>query len=161
MTVTPSALPIWNRSVSFTEFGGHLDKQNRLGVTTHNPKTDFTAEQFSSMVDYLARISWVVPFAVISFSYSGTTVTIHNYLGLNGTTVNSAPTATVSGTSCIFAFEDSYSDSYSVSNDISLLMGIISPQGPVNIIPYTTITNTFTITAEDVKEEIVYNLMVW
>jgi deoxyribodipyrimidine photolyase-like uncharacterized protein len=159
--VVPSASPIWTRTADYSQFGGHIEKTNRLGVSSFNPKTDISAQQFSSIVDYLARMSWSTCFCTSKFSYTSTLVTFSKYLGQNGIGIVYAPTATVDGTDVTLVFNTTYTDSYNIEDGISLSIGQISPHGLITTIPYITILNSYTIKLSNIEESVEYGLTVW
>jgi hypothetical protein len=153
--VIPSASPLWERNIDYTQLGGHAEKQNRLGVYTHNPKTDISAQEFSSLVDTVARMSWTAPFAMIHID-GYTTV---QYVGMNGVGESFAPTVAVVAGGVNFTWETSYDDSYGVSAN-TLLRGAIVTVNTATGSATADITGTNTVSVYLTGTD-EFTLVVW
>lgn len=121
--IKPEAPPGWTRTVDFTQLGGHLEKQNRLGVSTFNPKTDISAAQFAGIADMISRMSWTSPACIMRFGSNGTIV---KYLSQWGAGTEPSLVWTMDN-ELLLTFESAYTDSYNVEGSWEISTAIITP----------------------------------
>jgi hypothetical protein len=163
--VVPAALPPWTRSADISQFGGHLEKQNRLGIYTHNPKTDISAEQFSSLVDYVARLSYTTPFFVASILSKDGTVEDPEYIqyfGQNGVGITNAPTIERSGAGEITIYlTTTFNDSYLQEGIWAAKAAQITPNQLIATVPVVEITSSGTKLVIVGVNDILFTLTVW
>ena len=149
MPIQPEGLTAWQRAASIETVGGHIDKENVQGLTAFNPRTQISAEQFSSMVDYVVSAVRTMPFATINVSTNDTGTpanpTVNSYFGMHGTGSTLAPTCTRLGDGYFsLAWDASYEDSYSQTGSVNLSAAQVSVayQGDVRIPTHWFATST-------------------
>lgn len=131
MPVTPEGNPAWQRNASIETVGGHYDKSNVQGLTAFNPRTQISAEQVSSLADYVIAAIRTIPFATINITTNDTGTpaapTVNNYWGQHGTGSALAPTCTRLGDGYFsIGWDASYQDSYSQSGSVNLSAAQVS-----------------------------------
>ncbi len=123
MPITPTGAPAWVRTTSFSDYGGHLDKHDYMGVGSVNSETDVAAAEFSRMVSDVAACARTASMWVITFLCNDTVPaapTVEVVLGMTGVRLTSYagdapptgfPSATrVTNGAVQFTFASSYSD---------------------------------------------------
>lgn len=128
MAITPTGSPVWVRTTSFSDYGGHANKRDFMGVGAINAETDLSAAEFSRMVTDAAATARTAPFAVIRFlnndattsaptiqaAYLMTGVRTTSYEG--GAAPTGFPSASRSSNGVVvFTFASSYTDDYGIS----------------------------------------------
>ena len=142
MAVTPSGLPAWTRTASYTTYGGNSNKQNHLGGGVIDATTDVGAEDFSRMVADLAAAVRSAPTWVITYNNSDTSPaapTIYYVHAMTGVRLSSYlgsaapvgyPSAARNGTGDVtFTFDSSYLDEYGVSGSFQVFRAEASVDG--------------------------------
>lgn len=141
MVIQPEGLTPWQRSASIETIGGHTDKQNVQGLTAFNPKTQVSAEQFSSLADYVIAALRTIPFATLNVTTNDTSPanpTVNNYWGQHGTGSTLAPTCTRLGDGYFsVAWDASYEDSYSQTGSVNLSAAQVSVECVGDVRPVT------------------------
>lgn len=180
MPVTPNALPCWQRSASIESLDGHVDKQNVQGLTAYNPKTQCSAEGFSSLVDYVIAGMRTMPFATINVTTNDTSPgdpTINSYFAQHGVGVSLAPTVSevVDGIGnhqdgyFAIQWDASYEDSYSQTGSVNLTAAQVSVafDGDVRIPTHWFATSTllyvqvFTDLGSTAAQDVTVTVSVW
>ncbi|UOF77308.1 hypothetical protein [Caudoviricetes sp.] len=128
MTITPTGSPAWTRQTSHTDYGGHPNKANYMGLGVVSALTDIGAEDFVRMCADLAALARVAPMWVITYICNDTSPappTIEVVDGMTGVTVVSydgddppdwfPPAARNGNGDVTFTFDASYLDEYGVS----------------------------------------------
>lgn len=120
MAVVPTGAPFWLRANDHATYGGHTDKRNYESQGAVNPRTDITAEEFARLVDDIARLGLVAPFAVLTVRTNDAVPAAPTVLAYDAA-AGAAPTlARVADGSFTATWAAAYSDSYSVSADLDL-----------------------------------------
>lgn len=135
MTITPSGVAPWVRSVGFEDYGGHANKANYQNQGVVNPRTDVGAEAIARMSSDLAAVVRTAAFATITAqcndsSPAAPTLTV---LMQTGVTVSyagdAAPTGFPSGARVgnghvTLTFESSYEDDYGVEGAFGIAQAL-------------------------------------
>jgi hypothetical protein len=124
MAITPSRLPPWIRNADITDYGGHVDKQNYLGIDVIDPTTDQSAAQFSSLVQDVAAVDNTAPFAVICATLSGGELSVHGYRSMYGNGIGNMPDVLVDGYSVEFTWDSEYADAYGQMGSVNIIGAI-------------------------------------
>ncbi len=72
MPVVPNGSPIWVRAVDFTDYDGHVDKQNHLSQGVIDPITDVGAEGYSRAMADAAAFARTSPFCDLEITCNDT-----------------------------------------------------------------------------------------
>lgn len=97
--------------------GGFCPLPIRLGGSAEG---GFTAEQHARMCADLAAVATAMPFAVITFTKTGSTFVVHSYRGQNGVGAAHAPALTEVGTGHTrLTFSAVYSDEYETVDPVA------------------------------------------
>ncbi|HEU4544346.1 MAG TPA: hypothetical protein VFR23_24660 [Jiangellaceae bacterium] len=128
MAVTPTGSPAWTRTVDFTHYGGHADKENYLGRGAIDALTDVAAEEYSRLAADTAAAVRTAAFAVMGVTCNDTSPaapTVTHALMMTGVRLTSyasgsPPSGFPSGArngdgDVTFTFSSSYLDEYGVS----------------------------------------------
>lgn len=108
-------------------FGAFAPMPLRLGGATDE---GWSPEQHARTAADLLAAKFVAPFAWMTFTKSGATVTIHDYYGQNGAGLASAPTATVIGTGVTaFDWTSGFVDAYGVPYALKVRKARVTPHG--------------------------------
>ncbi len=133
MPVVPNGNPAWMRTVDFTDYDGHADKQNHLGQGVIDPLTDVGAEGYSRAMADAAACTRVAPFCELEILCSDsapaapTVVRAYMQTGKRDTSYagDSAPSGFPSGArngngDITLTFASSYTDEYGVAGAFEL-----------------------------------------
>jgi hypothetical protein len=128
MPIIPAGSPIWTRTASHTQYGGHVNKENYLSQGVIDALTDIGAEHIARLAADLEAMARTAPFAVITYlcnDGSPAAPTIETVLMMTGVSLQSYaggsppsgfPSAARNGTGDVtFTFASSYADPYGVS----------------------------------------------
>jgi hypothetical protein len=134
---TPTGLPVWARSASFEDYGGHVSKRNHLSQGVIDPETDVGAEHVQRLSADLAAVARVAPFGFFTVQCNDTAVadpTVEQAFIATGVLQVSYegdappsgfPTVTRTGDGVFSVqFESSYADDYDVESDFIVQPGI-------------------------------------
>lgn len=131
-------------------FGGFAPLPIRLGGTDED---GWSPEQHARMCVDLQAAKRTAPFAVLTYTKSGATITIHSYYGMNGVGLAHAPTATDGGTGITsFAWSSPrFEDPYEVGYGLKLRGGRATAHGSSYRKPTVLITApaAFTVYTRD------------
>jgi hypothetical protein len=128
MAVTPTGAPVWERTTSFEDYGGHSEKRDYMGVGPVNARTDVAAAEFSRMVSDVAAMACTAPMWVMTLlcnDGSSAAPTVEIALGMTGVRLTSyAGASPPTGFPSVarnndgdftITFAATYSDDYGVS----------------------------------------------
>jgi hypothetical protein len=59
--IVPAGLPIWSRTATTLDYGGHPNKKDYLGIGAVNAQTDVTAAQLCRLTEDAAAIAMMSP----------------------------------------------------------------------------------------------------
>lgn len=132
MAVVPTGLPAWTRTAAHTQYGGHVDKRNYMGIGPVDALTDVGAENLCRAATDLASAVRTLPFCVmrllcndsspaaptVEFVNMMTGVRVTSYAG------DAAPTGFPSAArnnngDVTVTFDSSYTDEYGVEGDFA------------------------------------------
>ena len=126
MAVIPqSGFATFAAPMNHETFGGHVDKQNYMGVDKVDPKTDTTAAQGVDACRVLTRAQWTMEFAklVITIGTNQGTTSVDVYKGQNGVGLSHAPTITWQATGrARLQWSATYTDEYVVEGTLAITM---------------------------------------
>ena len=132
MPIVPAGSPAWTRTADHTQYGGHENKQNFMGVGCINAQTDVGAENLCRAAADLAAAIRTLPFCVmtllcndsspaaptIEFVNMMTGVRVTSYAG--DAAPSGFPSAARNGNGDItVTFDSSYDDDYGVSGSFA------------------------------------------
>lgn len=149
--------------------GGFCPLPIRLGGTATE---GFTAEQHARASADLLAVARTLPFAVMTFTKSGSSFTVHDYSGLNGVGASYAPSMLDLGNGYTFLFFDkAYADEYGTSYPIVVKHAEVTPHGAIAIIatvetfetsnPEQFAVRTFTAAGVGVDCKVTVELGTW
>jgi len=130
MPVTPTGTPGWSRQNDHTSLGGSLNKQNYLAHGSVDPRTDLTAQNFCRIVEDISKVALMMPMAVINASPTALVSGAYMYDGADPDFVHTA-----TGVYTI-TFDESYSDSYGVSQDVDIKFATVTVSKLNSVDPY-------------------------
>lgn len=127
--IVPAGLPLWSRTASHEQYGGHIDKENYLSEGSIDETTDVDADELCRLAADVEAIARTVPFATITYRCNdgspaaptilqvtmATGVRLTSYAG--DAAPSGFPSAVRSGTGKVtFTFGATYADPYGVSS---------------------------------------------
>jgi hypothetical protein len=119
MAIVPKGNPAFVRSSDITTLDGNVNKQNYLGIGIVDPRTDYSAEGFSRLVEIVAAAEKTIPRCVITLQCRDSIAanpTIVSHLGMY-----TQPTvARISDGYVSLTFPASESDVYGVSGGFTV-----------------------------------------
>jgi phage tail tape-measure protein len=124
---TPTGAPCWTRQTSHTDYGGHLQKRNYMGLGVVSALTDVGAEDFCRICSDLAAVARTAAMFVLTYTCRDTSPaapTVSVVCGMTGVQLVSYeggapptgyPSAARNGNGDVtFTFEATYDDDYGV-----------------------------------------------
>jgi hypothetical protein len=122
-------------------FGAFCPMPLRLGGSSLE---GLTPEQHARICADVVAAKRTVPVAVLTYTKSGGTITLHNYTGMNGRGLAYAPTATSISTGRTgFSWSGIFEDPYEITYPINLQHGVACVHGATGIIAIVTIGGTY------------------
>lgn len=163
MTITPTGSPAWVRAADHTQYGGHTEKQDFMGVGAINALTDVSAAEFCRACSDLAAVTRTAPMWIITYLNNDTATdppTIEVALGMTGVTLVSYegdnpptgfPSAARTGNGVVvFTFDSSYDDEYGVAGAYAVQHATASVQSSSHrTAPVSTTATTATVRVFD------------
>lgn len=163
MTITPTGLPAWTRTADHTQYGGHTEKRDFMGVGPINPRTDVAAAELCRAAADLAATARTAPMWVLVFQCNDSSPaapTVEVALGMTGVRFTSYeadnpptgfPSAVRGGNGQVtFTFESSYADDYGTDGDYGVLVATGSASSTsARIVTATTTATTVTVRVFD------------
>jgi hypothetical protein len=129
MAIVPAGSPAWTRAAVHTDYGGHVNKRNFMGIGVVNAMTDLGAEELCRTAADMVALARTAAYGILTFTCNDTSPAaptiqcaylmsaaprLTSYAG--DSAPSGFPSAARDGTGAVtFTFASSFTDDYGVS----------------------------------------------